>query len=77
MPIPGKLANLKYFRNNYAKGIKLQHNEKKVEGLNTTIIEEELFIGSVFLSDVSNLDLSNDTYMEEHLIRMGFISTDN
>ena len=41
------------------------------------MVEEELFIGSVFLSDVSNMDLSKHNHTEEHLGRMGFINMDN
>ena len=71
MSILGKLIKLGHFMENYPKGTLSRHNEKERKKIKTSMLEEEMFIGSIFIGDVSNFDLSEKNKREENLGRLG------
>ena len=70
MPILGKLIKLGHFKEEYPEGSLSRHNEKEKK-IKTSMLEEEMFIGSIFIGDVSNFDLSEKNKREENLGRLG------
>lgn len=71
MPILGKLIKLGHFKEDYFKEILSPHTEKERKKMKTNMLEEEMFIGSIFIGDVSNFDLADQKKMEENLGRLG------
>ncbi|MBD1261567.1 hypothetical protein HZY62_13265 [Maribacter polysiphoniae] len=66
--------NLRYLRGNSSKEMDFgrQNNAK---GLPPIVNQEELFIGSVFLSDVSKFNLSGQGHKTEYFGRLGLVVT--
>lgn len=72
MTLIGKLVNLKYLKGANSKDMDFGlHNNTK--GSHLILNQEELFIGSVFLSDVSKFDLSDQGYKTEYFGRLGLL----